>query len=319
MDALGGLLNGPRAQQPMVMRMVMAAPWAIRIKDTAPLTVVAAVEGIAHVRYDDGESAALSPGDVALFRGTHPYVIADDPGSDVIALIDESGDCFDPTGRHAVAEQMCLGIRSWGNVGIAAASADSAPAVSNSTLLIGAYQSGEIGRSLLETLDRMTIVDMRGDPLVAMMAVEMLREAPAQDAVLNRVLDLLLISCLRRAMESDSAPAWYRAHADPVVGHALRLLHNNIDERWTVQSLAAQVGVSRAVLARRFTELVGEPPMSYLTSWRLSTAADLLADGDETLTSIARRVGYGTAFALSTAFKRERGVSPAEFRRTRIG
>ena len=88
MDALGGLLNGPRAQSPMVMRMVMATPWAIRIEDTAPLTVVAAVEGTAHIRYDDGGTARLEPGDVALFRGTHPYVIADDPGS---ALVDDAG------------------------------------------------------------------------------------------------------------------------------------------------------------------------------------------------------------------------------------
>lgn len=309
MDALGGLLNGPRAQSPMVMRMVMATPWAIRIEDTAPLTVVAAVEGTAHIRYDDGGTARLEPGDVALFRGTHPYVIADDPGSEVIALIDANGDCYDPTGRHTVAEQMCVGIRSWGNV--------DDDTVAPSTLLIGAYQTGEIGRSLLDALDRVTVIDMRADPLLAMMDTEMVREAPGQDAVLNRVLDLLLITCLRRAMESDRAPAWYRAHTDPIVGHALRLLHNNIDERWTVGSLADAVGVSRAVLARRFTELVGEPPMSYLTSCRLSTAADLLAEGDLTLASISRHVGYGTPFALSAAFKRERGVSPAEFRRHR--
>lgn len=81
-----------------------------------------------------------------------------------------------------------------------------------------------------------------------------------------------------------------------------------------MESLAREVGVSRAAFARRFTELVGEPPMSYLTGWRLALAADLLSDPATTLASAAHRVGYSSAFALSTAFKRVRGVSPREYR-----
>ncbi|WP_368666290.1 helix-turn-helix transcriptional regulator [Micromonospora sicca] len=78
--------------------------------------------------------------------------------------------------------------------------------------------------------------------------------------------------------------------------------------------LAAEVGVSRAALARRFTELVGEPPMTFLTGWRLALAADLLREPDATLAAVARQVGYGSPFALSTAFRRERGVSPRAHR-----
>jgi AraC-like DNA-binding protein len=81
-----------------------------------------------------------------------------------------------------------------------------------------------------------------------------------------------------------------------------------------VASLAAKAGVSRAALARRFGELVGEPPMTYLTGWRLALAADRLRDTDDTLESIAHEVGYGSAFALSGAFKRVYGVSPHEHR-----
>ncbi|CAM5587386.1 AraC-family transcriptional regulator OS=Streptomyces glaucescens OX=1907 GN=SGLAU_26295 PE=4 SV=1 [Streptomyces glaucescens] len=83
---------------------------------------------------------------------------------------------------------------------------------------------------------------------------------------------------------------------------------------WTVAALAAKCGVSRAALARRFTELVGEPPMTHLTGWRLALAADRLRETAHTLEAIARQVGYGSAFALSTAFKRRYGVSPQEFR-----
>lgn len=79
-------------------------------------------------------------------------------------------------------------------------------------------------------------------------------------------------------------------------------------------SLAARTGVSRAALARRFTELVGEPPMSYLTEWWLTLAADLLREPDNTVGAVAQQVGYGSSFALSTAFKRVRGVSPREHR-----
>jgi AraC-like DNA-binding protein len=92
------------------------------------------------------------------------------------------------------------------------------------------------------------------------------------------------------------------------------MLHNNPAHPWTVATLAAETGVSRAALARHFTELVGEPPISYLTGWRLALAADLLRDPDATVGAVARQVGYGSAFALSAAFKRVRGVSPQEHR-----
>ena len=94
------------------------------------------------------------------------------------------------------------------------------------------------------------------------------------------------------------------------------LLHDRPAEPWTVASLAAAVGVARATLARRFTDLVGEPPMSYLTGWRIALATDLLRDPQLTLTSIARRVGYASPFALSAAFKRATGLSPAAHRAT---
>jgi AraC-like DNA-binding protein len=92
------------------------------------------------------------------------------------------------------------------------------------------------------------------------------------------------------------------------------MMHNNPDHPWTVASLATEIGVSRAALARRFTDLVGEPPMAYLTGWRLTLAADLLREPDATVAAVARQVGYASPFALSTAFKRVRGVSPRQHR-----
>jgi AraC-like DNA-binding protein len=157
---------------------------------------------------------------------------------------------------------------------------------------------------------------MSSAPLVALLAEELQHEGPGQEVVLDRLLDLLLITALRGWLDRPDAraPGWYAATGDPVVGPALRLLQHNPAHPWTVRDLAAKVGVSRAALARRFTELVGEPPIAYLTTWRLTLAADLLREPDATLASVARRVGYATPFALSAAFKRVRGVSPAEYR-----
>jgi AraC-like DNA-binding protein len=91
-------------------------------------------------------------------------------------------------------------------------------------------------------------------------------------------------------------------------------MQNNPAHPWTVAKLAAEVGVSRAGLARRFMDLVGEPPMTFLTTWRLALAADLLQEPDATVGAVAHDVGYGSAFALSTAFKRVRGMSPRQHR-----
>lgn len=92
------------------------------------------------------------------------------------------------------------------------------------------------------------------------------------------------------------------------------MLQNAPAHPWTVATLAAEIGISRAALARRFTELVGEPPIAFLTDWRLAMAADLLREPGATIGSVADQVGYGSPFALSAAFKRVRGVSPQAYR-----
>lgn len=143
-----------------------------------------------------------------------------------------------------------------------------------------------------------------------------MRDEPGQEVVLDRMLDLLVIAALRAwfSRPEAEAPAWYAALADPVVGRVLRLMQDDPAHPWTVASLAAKAGVSRAALARRFSDLVGEPVMTYLTGWRLALAADRLRESDVTLEALSRQVGYGSAFALSSAFKRTYGVSPQEFR-----
>jgi AraC-like DNA-binding protein len=203
-----------------------------------------------------------------------------------------------------------LGVRLWGN------------ALDGETQLVtGTYLlEGEVSGRLLRALPPLLVLE--GDawetPLIDLLAEEIVKDQPGQEAVLDRLLDLLLIAVLRTwfARPEAEAPGWYRAYADPIVGPALKALHHDPAHQWTVEELARGAGVSRAALARRFNDLVGEPPMAFLTGWRIALAADLLLEPDATVGSVAAQVGYGSPFALSTAFKRLRGVSPQEFKLT---
>jgi AraC-like DNA-binding protein len=307
MDALVALLDEPRARGAFLLRVVMDPPWSVRIEDEAPVSLVAMVRGEAWIVPDEGGSARMGPGDVAVLRGPDPYLFADDPDTPPVAVIHPGQRCTTVDG-HDLAQALDLGVRTWGNDPDGAA-----------MMLVGTYEHcGETGRRLLEALPPRLVLpgEALDSPLIPLLASEIVRDEPGQEVVLDRLLDLLLVAVLRVwfARPEADAPAWYRADNDPVVGRALRMLHNNPAHPWTVASLASAIGVSRAALARRFTDLVGEPPMAYLTGWRLALAADLLRKPDATIGSVAHEVGYGSPFALSTAFKRVRGISPKEHR-----
>lgn len=307
MDALAELLDGPRARGAFMLRSTLAPPWSLRIQDEAPLTLLSMVRDEAWLVPDEGDPRRVGPGDMVIFRGPDPYTVSDDPATAPQIVIHPGQRCTTPDGT-SLSEAMDLGVRAWGND-------PDGPAV----MLIGTYQMrGAVTQRLLAALPPMAVV--RGDtwrsPLVAVLQEEIGKDEPGQDVVLDRLLDLLLIATLRAwfSRPDAAAPGWYRAHGDPVVGPALRLLHDDLAHPWTVADLAAGAGVSRAALAQRFAKLIGEPPMAYLTGVRLAQAADLLRETDATLEAVARKVGYGNAFALSTAFKREHGVSPQEYR-----
>jgi AraC-like DNA-binding protein len=309
MDAVAGLLDGPRAREAFLLRSSLDPPWSLRVQDRAPLTVLAMVRGTAWVLPDDGEPVQLAAGDVAVFRGPDAYTVADDPATPPQVAIDPGDACrpLNPDGA-AMVEQFADGVRSWGN-------ADEGETV----MLTGSYQlDGEVSRRLLRALPALLYLrEHEWDcPVIPLLAAEIVKDEPGQEAVLDRLLDLLLIAVLRAwfARPEGQAPDWYRASADAVVGHALRLLHHNPAHPWTVAELARETGTSRAALARRFNELVGEPPIAFLTSWRITLAADLLLEPGATIGSVADQVGYGSPFALSSAFKRVRGVSPQQHR-----
>lgn len=335
MDPMGGLLD-PRARGAFILRSVLSAPWAMRIEDNAPLTLVAVVRGSAHLKagatgagpgagtaaagLGAGATGAATPGatgahlaagDVALVRGPAPYTVADSAGTAPQVSIGPDQVCRPVAGSGTGRPMGPLGLRSWGN-----------DPDGGTMLLTGTYHSpAEISRSLLSALPGLVVLRPGewDSGLVGHVMHEVDRDAPGQDVVLDRLLDLILITAVRTWLARPDAhpPRWYTAQDDPVVGAALACIHARPDQGWTVASLAGEARCSRATLARLFTELVGVPPMTYLTEWRLSCAADMLVRSDATLEAIARAVGYASPFALSAAFKRVRGVSPRTLRRSR--
>ena len=308
MDPLAALLDGPRAHGAFLLRSVLTPPWSLRIEDRAPLTLVAIVRGEAWIVPDDGEAVLMREGDIAIARGPDPYLVADDPATPPQAVILPGQECRTPDGGH-LTELADVGVRTWGH-GV------DGPSV----MLTGTYgMAGEVSKKLLAALPALIVLPAADwtSPLVPLLAEEIVKDVPGQEAVLDRLLDLVLIASLRTWFDrpGTDAPAWYRAHHDPVIGQALKLLQHQPAEPWTVAKLAANAGVSRAALARRFTETVGEPPMAYLAAWRLALAADLLRQHPySTIGAVAHQVGYGSSFALSAAFKREFGVSPQQYR-----
>ncbi|KAB2340986.1 AraC family transcriptional regulator [Actinomadura rudentiformis] len=153
---------------------------------------------------------------------------------------------------------------------------------------------------------------------IELLGQELDRRTPlGGDAALPALLDLLLLYIVRAWYDDrpgDTATGWAAAFRDPAVAAALRGIHEAPERLWTVQSLAAHADLSRAAFARRFTDLVGSPPLTYLTWWRMTMAARLLRDTDLPLRAVAARTGYTSEFAFARAFKREFGAAPGQYR-----
>jgi AraC-like DNA-binding protein len=152
--------------------------------------------------------------------------------------------------------------------------------------------------------------------LVDFALAESLDRRAGSDCVLLRISELMFIEVVRRYLATLSAEqrGWLAGLRDPLIGKALALLHRDPASAWTLEQLARDTGVSRSVLAARFSHFVGEPPMHYLTRWRMQLAARLLVDGTPKISAVAQQVGYDSEAAFSRAFKKAVGFSPATWR-----
>jgi len=184
--------------------------------------------------------------------------------------------------------------------------------------------SRTVFRPIFEVLPPVMVIHV-GDGPASVLLRELFRAGVRESAVdrpgaastLAKLADLLFVEALRRYMEGlpPDGKGWLAGVRDPQVGKALALLHAEPGRAWTVDDLGREVALSRSALAERFTALVGEPPMQYLTRWRLALAAQMLRAGRDPVIRIAERTGYESEAAFSRAFKREFGMPPASWRK----
>jgi hypothetical protein len=240
MDALTGLLSEVRSSGAQIARTILTPPWSIRFADRTPLTLVSMLRGAAWIVPDGGRPVAVNEAEVAIVLGPEPFVVANTPDASAppTFIRPATGRCTAADGTD-VTDEPPSGLRPCGE-------SPDGPTV----LLSGSYQvRGQVSARLLRALPRVLVVPHAGElcPVLDLTVAELERDTPGQQAVLDRLLDLLLLSTLREwfALPGAKPPSWYRAMGDPVVGRALRLLHKYPARPWTVTELASQAGVSR--------------------------------------------------------------------------
>ncbi|HLU71117.1 MAG TPA: AraC family transcriptional regulator [Nonomuraea sp.] len=304
MDVLSDVIAGMRIGRPHSMRVTWQAPWGQRfavMPGSAGFQVI--LQGSCWLIPDTGEPVQLHVGDVLFFPHGHGYALADSPSTPIPDWVCEPGDDIElfasasAGGSGAVTATLCGGYR------------------------LDRANGHPILRELPETIHLPARLGERRElrAAVDLLAAEIANPGLGADTVVASLLDTLLLYILRAYLDLESeyceAGGWAAALADPGISAALEAVHRDPAHPWTVASLAGLAGLSRAAFARRFAALVGQPPLGYLTWWRLNLASRLLRSTDAPLSEVARRVGYGSEFAFANAFKRAFGTPPGRFRR----
>ncbi|MET9289919.1 AraC family transcriptional regulator [Nocardia beijingensis] len=295
MDILSEAIAAIRTGSPASGLFIRHAPWGRRYPVVPGAGFHVVLQGSCWVVPPDGEPMALGAGDVLFMpRGAdHDLVDSLDSPVTETALPGEPREIVGP------------GVRT--------------------ALLCGAYELGR-GRThpILDELPEFIHLPARPGRhpalrgAVDLLAAEIAEPRQGSDAAVPAILETLLLFILRAWFDEQAdlrSSGWAGAFADPAVAAVLRAVHEEPARAWTVTDLGDIAGVSRATLARRFLATVGEPPLAYVTRWRMLTAARLLRDTDSSLAAVARRVGYTSEFAFAKAFKREYGLAPGGYRR----
>ena len=295
MDILQDHLARARASGGVFARSVARPPWGLRLSGTIQLALHTVVQGRAWLWLEDpGAALELAPGDLALVPGGPDHHIAHRPGAV----------CIPP---ERFREQHADGEHT-GHRGA-------------TVFLCGAYRfPGDVGRGLIQTLPPTLLLRAAAhDPLhdvIALLSRELSGPAPGQQTVLDRLLDVLLVLGMRACFEqTPAAPRWYQAASDPRLSPALHAIHAEAGHPWTVPELASLSGLSRPAFARNFERALGQPPMHYLTDWRMTLARDYLRTSELTLAQIANRTGYASPNAFAAAFRRHHGQPPGQWQR----
>jgi AraC-like DNA-binding protein len=175
---------------------------------------------------------------------------------------------------------------------------------------------------LIATLPRLLHLPAEGrsalsEQFATFAAAESAARRPGSEALLERLSEMMFVDAIRRHVEQlpPETSGWLAGLRDRYVGRALALLHERPAAPWTIEDLSSQVGLSRSALHERFVTLIGQPPVHYLTNWRMQLASRLLLEGHATVATVAIDVGYDSEAAFARAFKRLVGMPPAAWRR----
>jgi AraC-like DNA-binding protein/mannose-6-phosphate isomerase-like protein (cupin superfamily) len=301
-DPVSDLLRGVRVHSTVYCQSDLGAPWGFRVADSTVAKFHLVLAGSCVLTLDSGEQTEVGCGDLVLLPSGAGHTVRDRPGSRVRALDRILAD-------HPVDADSRLVFGGPGR---------------RTRLVCGGFQLAEaLPASLQAFLPTVLRLDAGAGGLSRWMQplFDLLREEidggrPGTGAVFTKLADVFLAQALRsyligaqKAGLVDPGPL-----RDPAITRAVLLLHSHPDDAWTVADLARTVGMSRTLFSARFRELVGQPPIRYLTTVRLGRAAGYLATTDANLSTIARRTGYDSEASLSKAFKRAYGRSPGDYR-----
>jgi AraC-like DNA-binding protein len=303
-DVLTDVLETVRVGAACYGRVEAAAPWGIGVdadEEDAKFHVV--LSGECWLDVEGQEPIHLSGGDLVAVPHGHAHTLRDVPGSPIRPLTDL---ITTPSGK-------CQSSIITGGDGASA------------TLVTGSFHfEDRRNNPLLSVLPPVIVLpgEMSRnvhwlEPTLKFIACEAASGRPGAQTVVSRLADVLFIQIVRGYLATlpPGASGWLGALGDSQIGAALGLIHQSPELDWTVQSLAARVAMSRSAFASRFARLVGEPPLAYVTRWRMQKAAGLLRQSSSTLAEIAERVGYDSEAAFSKAFKRAVGSAPGAYRR----
>jgi len=311
MDVLTDVLEAARMKSGLYGRLELTAPWGLSFDRAAPHFYVV-TRGTCWLEADGGgDPIQLGGGDLVFLPKGNPHAIKDTPTTPAVSVeqVFGSGSC-----DRAKENAQPAGIVRYGGGGAA-------------TTLVAGYFSTENGAQNLLFDSLPPVLHVKGDAGTTVrwleanlqfVASEMASGEPGFETIVSRLADILVVQAVRAhlAQSGGESKGWLRALVDPQIGRALSLIHEKPEDDWTVESLASKVGMSRSAFAARFAQLVEEPPLTYLTRWRMQKASRLLETSHAGVAEVAKRVGYDAEAAFSKAFKRWIGVAPGAYRRT---
>ncbi|MBF6175541.1 AraC family transcriptional regulator [Nocardia blacklockiae] len=302
MDVLTDVLAATGVTGVVMAQLTAAGSWGVRLDEVPMAAFHAVVAGECWLLRAGAAPLALGAGDFVLLPTGGGHALASAPD----APLTPYQRIAPPPGRRAIVLD--------------------GPGPSTRTVC-GAYHYDNYGAhplfTLLPPVVHVSSEQAAHRPELAatltLLAAEAGDERPGAQTVVDRLVDVLFIHALRAWTESrtEAAASWLLALRDPEIARAMALLHENPSHAWTLAELAERVQVSRATLARRFTALVGEPPLTYLARWRMELAARRLRDSADSVAAVGRSIGYASEFAFSRAFKRLHGQAPAAYRSAR--